>query len=244
MEKENISVIVPCYNEEKRIQKNLMRIYNYLKENFETFELIAVNDGSTDNTLKELKKVQGELHLRIIDNEVNRGKGKVVKQGILESFCDLVMFLDADLGIPVEELEKFIAEFDNGYDIVIASRFVPGLRIVRPVLWHRRIMEKVFRLLRIAIINDWNVKDTQCGFKMFRKKAAMDIFSKATIERFAFDAEVIFLANKLRYKIKELPISLQNPPDSHIRMIRDPLNMIWDLIRIRINDLRGRYKEK
>lgn len=237
-----ISVIVPAYNEEQTIQKNLAKIHNFLKGRFGVFEIIVVNDGSSDGTSKEIKKIQEDLHLRFIDNETNQGKGKVVKQGILESSCELVMFLDADLGIPIEEIQKFIPELDNGYDIVIASRFVPGLRIVRPVPWHRQIMEKIFRLLRMAIVNDWNVKDTQCGFKVFRRKAAMDIFGRVTIGRFAFDAEVVFIANKLKYKIKELPISLQNPPKSHVRLIRDPLNMMSDLVKIRVNNWRGKYK--
>ncbi|MDD5489518.1 MAG: glycosyltransferase family 2 protein [Candidatus Moranbacteria bacterium] len=242
MKNEAISVVVPCYNEEKTIQKNLARIFNYLKDHWEVFEIIVVNDGSSDGTLKEVKKIQEDLHLRIIDNRINRGKGKVVKQGILESSCELVMFLDADLGIPIEELQKFVSEFENGCDIVIASRFVPGLRIVRPVPWHRQIMEKIFRLLRMAITNNWNVKDTQCGFKVFRRKAAMDIFPRVTVGRFAFDAEVIFIAGKLKYRIKELPISLQNPPNSHVRLFRDPLNMTLDLLRIKANDWRGKYK--
>lgn len=242
MKNRAISVVIPCYNEEKTIQKNLLKIHSYLKDRFGVFEMIVVNDGSTDGTLKEIKKIQDDLHFRIIDNRVNEGKGKVVKQGILESSCEFVMFLDADLGIPIEELQKFVSEFGSGYDIVIASRFVPGLRIVRPVIWHRRVMEKIFRLLRMAIISDWNVKDTQCGFKIFRRKAAMDIFPRVTVGRFAFDAEVIFIANKLKYKIKELPISLQNPPNSHVRLLRDPLNMALDLLRIRVNDWRGKYK--
>ncbi len=242
MKNKAISVIIPAYNEEQTIQRNLTKIHNFLKDRFGVFEIIVVNDGSFDGTSKELKKIQENLHLRIIDNKTNQGKGKVVKQGILESSCELVMFLDADLGIPIEELPKFVLEFDNGYDIVIASRFVPGLRIVRPVVWYRRIMEKVFQILRMTIINDWNVRDTQCGFKVFRRKAAMDIFSRVTVERFAFDAEVIFIANKLKYKIRELPISLQNPPESHVRLVRDPINMILDLVKIRVNYWKGKYK--
>lgn len=237
-----ISVVIPCYNEEKTIQKNLMRIYNYLKDRFDVFEVIVVNDGSQDKTLKEIRKLEEELHLRVIDNGRNEGKGKVVKQGILECSCQIVMFLDADLGIPVEELEAFATEIEKGYDIVIASRFVPGLRVVRPVLWHRRFMEKVFRLLRLIIIDIRNVKDTQCGFKVFRREAAMKIFPKLTVKRFAFDAELIYIANKHKLKIRELPITLQNPPASHIRLFRDPLNMMKDLAKIRLNDWRGKYK--
>lgn len=241
MENEAISVVVPCFNEEKTIRKNLTKIHDYLKSRFGVFEIIVVNDGSRDGTLRELKKIREDLHLRVIDNEKNEGKGKAVKQGILESSCPIVMFLDADLGIPVEELEKFVREIRNGCDVVIASRFVPGLRVVRPVLWHRRFMEKVFRLLRMIVIDIRNVKDTQCGFKVFRRQAAMEIFPRLTVKRFAFDAELIYVANKCKFRIKELPVSLQNPPASHVRIVRDPLNMMKDLIKIKVNDWRGKY---
>ncbi|PIU79279.1 MAG: glycosyl transferase [Candidatus Moranbacteria bacterium CG06_land_8_20_14_3_00_43_56] len=242
MKSGRISVVVPCFNEEKTIYFNLKNIFDYLNNRFHDFELIAVNDGSADKTLEELRRFQKEFPIRIIDNQPNEGKGKAVQRGILKSRFETVMFLDADLGIPIEELDGFLEEVKNGFDLVIASRFVPGLKILRPVVWHRRIMEKIFRLLRIIIINIWNIKDTQCGFKVFRREAAMKIFSRLTVKRFAFDAEVIFLANKFGYKMKELPISLQNPPESHIRLVRDPLNMTWDLLRIRVNDWRGKYK--
>jgi len=242
MKNSQISVVVPCFNEEKTIYNNIKKIADYLAPRFECWEIIAVNDGSLDKTLSELERVNQETAIKIIDNKINQGKGGVVKDGILESQYEIVMFLDADLGIPIEELEKFVAEVKNGYDLVIASRFVPGLKIVRPVQWHRKMMEKIFRIMRMAIINDWNVKDTQCGFKVFKKDSAMKIFSKTTVKRFAFDAELIFIANKLKYKIKELPISLQNPPRSHIRLIRDPLNMTCDLLRIKVNDWMGKYE--
>jgi len=242
MKSGRISVVVPCFNEEKTIYFNLKNIFDYLNNRFHDFELIAVNDGSADKTLEKLRRFQKEFPIRIIDNQPNEGKGKAVQRGILKSRFETVMFLDADLGIPIEELDGFLEEVKNGFDLVIASRFVPGLKILRPVVWHRRIMEKIFRLLRIIIINIWNIKDTQCGFKVFRRVAAMKIFSRLTVKRFAFDAEVIFLANKFGYKMKELPISLQNPPESHIRLVRDPLNMTWDLLRIRVNDWRGKYK--
>jgi dolichyl-phosphate beta-glucosyltransferase len=242
MTKKSISVIVPCFNEEKTIHQNLKKIHNYLHQRFENFEIIAINDGSRDATVREIKRAQQEMPVQFVDNVLNEGKGKVICDGMLVAKYEIAMFLDADLGIPIEELEKFVEEISNGSDIVIASRFVPGLKIRRPVLWYRKLMEKAFRLMRVAIINQWNVKDTQCGFKVFRKEAALKIFPKVTVKRFAFDAEVIFIASKFRYKIKELPIALQNPPNSHVRLFLDPLNMTLDLIRIRINDLKGRYK--
>jgi dolichyl-phosphate beta-glucosyltransferase len=238
-----ISVVVPCFNEEKTIYQNIKRIADYLQANFDKFEIIAINDGSIDNTSAELLRLkQGNFFVRIIDHKQNEGKGKVVRDGVLESQYSIVMFLDADLGIPIEELEKFVKEIENGYDIAIASRFVPGLKITRPVRWHRKVMEKGFRLLRVLIINDWQIKDTQCGFKVFKKEAAMSIFPKLTVKRFAFDAELIFVASKKRLKIKELPITLQNPPNSHVRIIRDPLNMTLDLIKIKVNHLKKKYK--
>lgn len=236
-----ISVIIPCFNEERTIYQNIKRIADYLAPRFQEFEIIAVNDGSRDNTLEELYRLEKEVPLKIVHNAQNEGKGKVVRDGILSSQFDIVMFLDADLGIPIEELEKFVSEIKNGYDIAIASRFVPGLKIKRPVRWHRKIMEKGFRLLRVMIINDWRVKDTQCGFKVFRREAAMKIFPVLTVKRFAFDAEVIFVASKRRLKIKELPISLQNPPNSHVRILRDPLNMTLDLFKIKLNDWKKKY---
>ncbi|MFH0969213.1 MAG: dolichyl-phosphate beta-glucosyltransferase, partial [Patescibacteria group bacterium] len=211
MHTEKISVVVPCFNEERTIYDNLKKIFKYLKESFGNFEIIAVNDGSTDGTINELKKFKNEIPLLIIDNYENEGKGKAVRDGMLKSQGEIVMFLDADMAIPIEELEKFIVEIKNGYDITIASRFVPGGKIIKKVLWYRAIMEKAFRLIRTVITNNYKVKDTQCGFKVFRRDAAMKIFPLLTTKRFAFDAETIFIAEKFGYKIKELPITLQNP---------------------------------
>ncbi len=243
MENAKISVVLPCFNEEKDIRKNIKKVDDYLKKRFEVYEIIVVNDGSRDDTAKEILALQREIGLKFINNSKNRGKGAAVKDGILSSAeeNELVMFLDADLGIPIKELEKFVAEIKKGYDLVIASRFVPGLKIIRPVQTHRRIMEKVFRLIRIIITGNWKVKDTQCGFKVFRRKAAIKIFSKLTIERFAFDAEVIFIADKYGYKIKEIPIHLQNMPSRSLRLFYDSVNMILDLLRIRVNGWRGKY---
>ena len=244
MNSEKISVIIPCFNEERNIQNNIKKIFKYLEENFENFEIIAVNDGSTDKTIEKLKSLQGEIPFAIINNRENEGKGKVVKDGILKSNNEIVMFLDADLAIPIEELNKFVAEINKGYDMAIASRLVPGGKVIQKVLWYRIIMEKAFRIIRTIIINNYKVKDTQCGFKVFKREAAMKIFPLITIKRFAFDSEIIFLAGKFKLKTKELPITLQNPIRSHIRIFRDPFNMLCDLFKIRINDAKLKYRVK
>jgi glycosyltransferase involved in cell wall biosynthesis len=244
MPHQEISVIIPCLNEGKTIHQNIKKIHTYLKNNFESFEIIAVNDGSADNTLSELRLVRQEVPLKIINNEYNAGKGKAVRDGILAAEKETVLFLDADLAIPIEELKNFIEALQSGADIAIASRFVPGLQILKPVLWHRKIMEKVFRLLRMIILNTWKIQDTQCGFKVFKSQVAKKIFSMATIDRFAFDSEIVFIAKKFGYAIKELPIHLQNPKTTSVRLIFDPINMFSALLKIRFNDLSGKYQWK
>lgn len=247
MIEEKISIILPCFNEEKNIAKNVKVVYKYLKENFSFFEIIISNDGSTDNTALEIEKIKKEIPLKIIRTPENKGKGDAVKNGVLASSPDskVVMFLDADLAIPINELNKFFAELKNQkLDLVIASRFVPGLKVLKPVLWHRKVMEIIFRFLRAIILNDWQVRDSQCGFKVFKRSAAMKIFSLTTISRFAFDSEVIYLAKKFNFSIKELPITLCNSQESHIRMLFDPANMFLALFKIRWNDLRGIYNSK
>ncbi|MHB8174508.1 MAG: glycosyltransferase, partial [Nitrospirota bacterium] len=196
MNKDSISVVIPCFNESGTIYKNIGKIKNYLDQRFSRYEIIAVNDGSADDTWTELEKARKNLGTIIINNQKNEGKGRAVKDGVAVSRLDFVLFLDADLAIPIEELDKFMIEAGSGTDMVIASRFVPGLKIIEPVLWYRKIMERVFRLIRMVIINNYQVKDTQCGFKLFHGKCARKIFPLMRTKRFAFDAELIFIARK------------------------------------------------
>jgi dolichyl-phosphate beta-glucosyltransferase len=245
MERKSISVVVPCFNEGKTINRNLKKINQFLAENFSDYEIIAVNDGSRDNTSQELARTAEEIsRLIVIDNKTNKGKGGVVREGMLKGQCEIMMFMDADLAMPIEDVGKFIREIESGYDLAIASRFVPGLQIKMPVLWYRKIMENIFRIIRMVVINNYSVKDTQCGFKVFSRASAKDIFPRALLNRFAFDAEIIFIAGKHGYKIKELPIVLQNPATSSIRVVRDSANMLCDLVRIRIHYFSGKYKRK
>lgn len=242
MLRKEISVVVPCFNEGKTIYKNIKKIQDYLGSRFSEFEIIAVNDGSLDNTLAELERGQKEGPIRIINNPSNAGKGKAVKDGVTASQKEIVMFLDADLGIPIEQLDSFLEKIDQGADMAIASRFVPGMKVLVPVLWYRRMMEKIFRILRMIIINNYSIQDTQCGFKVFRREVAQNVFPRLTVNRFAFDAEVIYIALQKGYKITEVPVILENPAQSSVRLIFDPLNMISDLLRMRWNAFRGRYK--
>lgn len=244
MEKDTrkISVVIPCYREGENIYKNIEKINEYLAQKFLDYEIIAVSDGSPDNTVAELRRVQEKIPIKIIENKINEGKGKVVRDGVLASSGQIIMFMDADLAMPIESLETFIPEINKGCDVVIASRLVPGLKVLKPVLWYRKYAEKVFVLLRMIIINNYHVRDSQCGFKVFTRRAAMEIFPQLTVKRFAFDSEVIFLAGRKKMKIKELPITLNNPERSSIRLFRDSANMLFDLLRIRWNGFLGKYK--
>lgn len=244
MEQKSFSVILPCFNEGRTILKNVLHISSYLKRSFSKYEIIAVDDGSLDDTLSQLKLAATEIPLKIISLKENCGKGCAVKKGMLAAKGDLLLFMDADLAIPIEEAGKFCDALSGGYDIAIASRFVPGLKVAKPVALHRKIMEHIFRWLRILVIDTRQVKDTQCGFKMFTRQAAQRIFPLLTVKRFAFDSEIIFLASRAGFKIKELPITLQNPRESHVRLVRDPLNMLLDLLKIRLNHLFGHYRKK
>jgi glycosyltransferase involved in cell wall biosynthesis len=239
-----LSLVVPCYNEDKTIYRNVKVIYQYLRSNVSSFEIIAVNDGSEDNTLQELQRVAREIPLRIITNGMNYGKGHAVKNGVMASKKEMVLFMDADLAISIEELGPFLEMACHGNDICIASRFVPGHHREQVVHWYRKAMEQIFRAMRVVIIGCRDIRDTQCGFKLFKRQAALKIFPLLTINRFAFDSEIIFLAKKRGYNITELPVAIHNLAKSHIHFIRDPLNMSMALMKIRLNNLTGKYNRE
>lgn len=242
MKQLSISVVIPCFNEKERIERNIVLINNYLRNNFENYEIIVVDDGSNDGTREKLIKIKNTLNkVKIVFFQQNHGKGFAVTNGMKLAEKEIVLFLDADLAIPIEELPKFIDEINKGMEVAIASRFISGAELISPILFHRKVMEQVFRLIRKIIIGLETIEDTQCGFKVFRKEAAKKIFSKVTIQRFSFDAEILYLAKKYGYRIKEVPIRLHNPLKSHIRLIFDPINMFFGLLKIRLNNLLGNY---
>ena len=239
------SVVIPAYNEADKISSSLTQAVNFMRTFCQSFEIIVIDDGSKDATASIVEEYSVENpEVRVIRNP-HKGKGFAVLTGMNAAVGNLVYMADADLSAPMTELKKLaVWVTDQNFDIAIASRFVPGLKVTKPVLWHRQFMEKIFRLLRMVITNNYSIQDTQCGFKVFSREVAMKIFPLMTIDRFAFDAEVIFVAVKSGYWIKELPIILQNPTESSIRIYRDSLNMLLDLIRIRINYFSGKYTGK
>ncbi len=239
---DSISIIIPAYNEELRIQPTLEKIHTYCAGRFSEFEIIVVDDGSSDNTLSLVKRVGRDLeNISPIHYSKNAGKGFAVRQGVLASKGDLLLISDADLSTPIEEMKKLIPHIlrDN-YDIVIGSRGLEKSDIIMKQPWYREIMGKTFNIL-VKIVAVSGINDTQCGFKLFRGNIARALFSKCTINGFSFDVEVLYLAKRSGYKMKEVPIRWINSPASKVELISDPLIMILELLKIRINSLTGKY---
>lgn len=229
----SISVVIPAFNEEDRIGATIQKIYDYLKEKSETFEIIVVDDGSSDNTVDVVRNASERIkNIKVLSNGSNKGKGFSVRNGILNSTCSLVLISDADLSTPIEEIEKFFPWIDSGYDIVIGSRGLEESEILKKQPWYRQSMGKTFNeMVKILVLNDFD--DTQCGFKIFKSDAAKRVFSLSKIDGFAFDVEILFIAKKMGFRTKEVPVRWINSPQSRVKIMRDPLKMFLDLFRIR-----------
>ncbi|MDP3957267.1 MAG: glycosyltransferase [bacterium] len=242
---DQISVVVPCYKEAEVIETNIGTLYEYLKGRFLRFEIIVVTDGSPDDTRKNIERF-GNAHkdvpLILIPFAKNQGKGAAIKAGVLASKFDPILFIDADLTIPIDELEKFISAIGSA-DIAIASRLASGSSFEEPAPWYRVMLARGFHLLQIVFLGNFEFSDTQCGFKLFRRAVAMRLFKKITVKRFAFDAELLFLAKKFNLRVAILPVSVKKDPrNTNVNTWRDPLNMFFALLKIRFNDWSGQYK--
>lgn len=238
------SVIIPAYNEEKRLPKTLLEIDKYLKQQpyQYQYEIIVVNDGSKDRTAQVVKELQSQIaNLKLIDNKENHGKGWVVRQGMLQAKGACRIFTDADNSTSVDQIEKMWPVFKQGFDIVIGSRDVKGAVITSPQPWHRRIIGNIFNLMVQAIVGLWGIWDTQCGFKGLTAKAVNDILPRCRINRWAFDPEILAVGKKLGYKIKEIPVVWVNDPESKVKL-KSTVKMGLDLFRIRWNIITWKYK--
>lgn len=236
-----ISIIIPAYNEEKKIKKTLYKLVFYFNKNKFEYEIIIVDDGSTDKTIEIIKEFEKLLNICILVNKVNKGKGYSVKKGILNAKYPLVLITDADLATPIEELTKFLKIIEQGFDIVIASRGLKESKLVVKQPFYRQIMGTTFPLL-VRLLALRGFKDTQCGFKLFKTDLAKKIVNLQTIERFCFDVEILFIAKKMGCKIKEAPVVWISQQDSKVRIIKDTFNMLTDLFRIRLNNLSKKYE--
>jgi len=230
----HLSVIIPAYNEENRIKETLSEVYSYLTRQNYSWEIIVVSDGSKDRTVEVVSEfISNKPEINLIANTKNHGKGYVVRQGMLQAQGDFRLFTDADNSTTIDQIEKFWPYLiERGYDIVIGSIEVSGAIINEHAQWYRRILGKYSKYLIRIVAGLWSIHDTQRGFKCFIGKSAVDIFSKTRIDRFGFDIEVLALAKKIGYKIKEAPIVWDNPAGSTVNL-KSYFQVLKDLFKIR-----------
>jgi len=229
-----MSLVIPAFNEEPRIGNTIRAVAGFFSGRPWESELIVVDDGSTDRTIETVEREWKEFRGRkiVLKNETNRGKGYSVRRGMLEASGEYVFFSDADLSTPIEEIEKLLRALVGGADVALGSRDLPDsdVQVHQNIL--REFMGKVYNRLAQALTFK-NIQDSQCGFKGFTRDAARILFGLQKIEGFSFDAEIVWLAQKRGYQVREIPVVWRNSPKSRVSVLRDPLLMFWDLLRIR-----------
>ena len=226
-----LSVVIPAYNETARLEPSLRRVIAYLQKHEPGGEILVVDDGSTDATPELVRDVARDFdQLRVIELGVNRGKGAAVREGMLAARGDHVLFTDADLATPIDELAKLRASLAAGYDIAIASRALPGAQIQVRQNMLRELIGRSFNAI-VRSIGLSAFKDTQCGFKLFTREAAHDLFARATVDGFAFDVEVLLLARGT-YRVDEVPVVWLHVEESKVSR-RSGARAFVDLIKLR-----------
>lgn len=237
-----LSLIIPCYNEARRLPATLTRVLEYLEAASYSYELLIVDDGSADETvaLAEHTAIRNPA-VRVLGYGANRGKGYAVRHGALHARGEWVLFSDADLSTPIEELEKFLPLVGTGYDVVIASRALKESRITVHQPWWRERAGRTMNFL-IRTLSGLGFPDTQCGFKLFSRRAARDIFPSLTTGGWMFDVEVLIIAQKLGYRIIDVPVTWVNSGDSRVKLRHLP-RILGELVQIRTRWL-GRQPER
>ena len=229
-----LSVAISAYNEEVRIGPSLRKIVAFLEQKGYPYEIVVNDDGSQDRTQDVVRSV-GCSHIRLLSTPRNEGKGAGIRRAILASRGTFILFTDADLSTPIEEVDRLLAKLDEGYDVAIGSRVHPDgsdMRASQP--FYRRVLGKLFHSLVVL----WTVRgisDTQSGFKCFRREVAHDLFASSVLDSITFDVEILFLARKRGFLIGEVPVKWTNAGGSRMRVSsRHALRVLWDLARIPI----------
>lgn len=248
-----LSIVIPAYNEERRIEESLKKIFNYLRAQSYSYEVIISDDGSTDETLNIVKSYQSDWpELKILQNP-HKGKAPAIISGVNHSKGQFVLFTDVDLSVSIDQLGKMLVWVkDNDYDLAIATREGPGAqRIGEP--YSRHLMGRIFNsIVQLVVLK--GINDTQCGFKMFKGEAAKEIFKRTKLYSVndpeikgakvsGFDVELLYVARKLGYKIKEVPVVWIYSDNSKVHSLKDSYYNFVDVLRVRFNSLKGDYRK-
>lgn len=232
------SIIVPAYNEEKRIIETLQKAKDYFDQKGDKYEIIVVNDGSKDNTVGIVSKFSKDI--RIVENPQNMGKGYSIKNWVFHAVGEYILFIDADNSTPIDNFSKLEKHVDK-YDVVIGSRHMKESEIGKKQPWYRRMVGRLWnKLINLILIK--GIKDTQCGFKLFKYNSAVNIFPYQKINRFGFDMEILFISKIRGYSIKEVPVSWFNDEWSRLHPIKDSLKTLGELLYIKLNHIFDGYK--
>jgi dolichyl-phosphate beta-glucosyltransferase len=239
--RQTLSIIIPAYNESARIGPALEQVVACVHERKWPAEVIVVNDGSRDDTAEIVKRVAArDSIVRLIENPVNRGKGFSVRNGMLHASGEIMMFTDADLSSPIEETERLLAAIRDGADIAIGSRWLDKGRQTKHQPWYRQMFGRCFNAVT-RLVMGLPFADTQCGFKAFRREAAYTVFQLQRIERWGFDPELLFIALKRGYKVREVPVTWGHDERSRLSYLKDGIKMLEELVYVRWNAMTGVY---
>lgn len=244
MEAPHLAVIVPAYDEAARMLPTLERLAAYFAEQPYSWSVTVVSDGSMDGTNAIVEEfAAGHEAFALLAYSPNRGKGYAVRKGMLEVPGELVLFSDADLAAPIEEVEKLLPKLEEGFDIAIGSRPLKESRLEVRQPWFREMMGRAFNFA-VQMLAIRGLKDTQCGFKVFRKDVAVDVFSRCKLDGFGFDFESLMIARDLGYSIAEVPIRWRHQEGSKVRLLRDGSRMLRDLVKLRLMGKRRRLAKR
>jgi len=241
-----LSIVIPAYNEEQRLPVTLDALHAYFTSGSSAFslhEVIVVDDGSTDATSRVAQEWSGKLPMNVIRYTPNRGKGAAAKKGMLAATGDYALLYDADGATPIEELGRFSAILkERNVDVIIGSRIKGDRRGIVSMSWHRRLMGRVYHLLTSLLVP--RLEDTACGFKLFKREVARDLFVLQRIERFAFDVEILSYALGLGYTVEEIPVRWHAVDGSKVHVVRDTIHMTWCVLGLHVRHLLNMRKWK
>lgn len=238
---ETISIVIPAYNEENRLPATLRALTAYAGAHPEIAEVVVVDDGSRDNTAAVVRAyAHTDPRVRLVGYSANGGKGYAIRRGVIETRGDLVLISDADLSTPIDELETLRSALAD-HEIVIGSRALDESLVTVRQSWYRQTMGKTFNRIMRAITGV-PFLDTQCGFKLLTRDAARTVFTESTVDRFAYDVEMLILASRHGFRVAEVPVRWVNSPDSRVSIVRDASRMLFDLLAVR--GRLGRYRTR